>query len=37
MMLAERREEDLDNWLTQAEDSDLPEFKKWRKGFAWIM
>jgi transposase len=34
MMLAEHREADLDTWLTQAEQSGLPEFKKWRKGFA---
>ncbi|GAC1642252.1 MAG: hypothetical protein NVS4B9_34490 [Ktedonobacteraceae bacterium] len=32
MMLAERREADLDTWLTQAEHSGLPEFKKMAKG-----
>jgi transposase len=32
MMLAERREADLDSWLTQAEKSGLPEFKKMAKG-----
>ncbi len=32
MMLAERRETDLDAWLIQAEHSDLPEFKKMAKG-----
>ena len=32
MMLAERREADLDIWLTQAESSGLPEFKKMAKG-----
>ncbi len=32
MMLAERREADLDSWLTQAEHSSLPEFKKMAKG-----
>ncbi len=32
MMLAERREADLDTWLTQAERSGLPEFKKMAKG-----
>ncbi len=32
MMLAERREADLDSWLTQAEHSGLPEFKKMAKG-----
>ncbi len=32
MMLAERREADLDAWLTQAEHSGLPEFKKMAKG-----
>jgi transposase len=32
MMLAERRGEDLDSWLTQAERSGLPEFKKLAKG-----
>jgi transposase len=32
MMLAERREEDLDAWLTQAEHCSLPEFKKMAKG-----
>jgi len=32
MMLAERRGEDLDTWLTQAEHSGLPEFKKMAKG-----
>ena len=37
MMLAERREADLDIWLTQAAQSGLPEFKKWRMGFARIM
>jgi len=37
MMLAERPDEDLDAWLTQAEQSGLPELKKWRRVFAWIM
>jgi transposase len=32
MMLAERREEDLDSWLTQAQRSGLPEFKKMAHG-----
>jgi len=32
MMLAERRGTDLDAWLTQAEHSGLPEFKKMAKG-----
>ena len=32
MMLAERREADLDTWLTQAEHSGLPEFKKMAHG-----
>ena len=32
MMLAERREADLDSWLTQAEHSSLPEFKKMANG-----
>ena len=32
MMLAERREADLDSWLAQAEHSGLPEFKKMAKG-----
>ncbi len=32
MMLAERRGGDLDTWLTQAEHSRLPEFKKMAKG-----
>ena len=32
MMLAERREADLDSWLTQAEHSGLPEFKKMARG-----
>ena len=32
MMLAERREADLDTWLTQAEQSGLPEFKKMAQG-----
>src|SRR5215469_1036448 len=32
MMLAERRGGDLDTWLTQAEHSGLPEFKKMAKG-----
>jgi transposase len=32
MMLAERREGDLENWLTQAEHSRLPEFKKMATG-----
>jgi transposase len=32
MMLAERREGDLETWLTQAEKSGLPEFKKMAKG-----
>jgi len=32
MMLAERREGDLDAWLTQAEHSGLPEFKKMAHG-----
>ena len=31
MMLAERRDRDLDSWLTQAEHSGLPEFKKMAK------
>jgi Transposase len=37
MMLAERREADLDSWLTQAEHSGLPEFKKWRRASARMM
>jgi transposase len=32
MMLAERREADLERWLTQAEHSGLPEFNKMAKG-----
>jgi transposase len=32
MMLAERREADLDTWVAQAERSGLPEFKKMAKG-----
>jgi transposase len=32
MMLSERREADLDTWLTQAEHSGLPEFKKMANG-----
>jgi transposase len=32
MMLASRREADLDTWLTQAEHSGLPEFKKMAHG-----
>ena len=32
MMLAERRGSDLDSWLTQAEHSGLPEFKKMARG-----
>jgi transposase len=32
MMLAERRDGDLDSWLVQAEHSSLPEFKKMAKG-----
>jgi len=32
MMLAEQRGGDLDTWLTQAEHSGLPEFKKMAKG-----
>ncbi len=32
MMLAERRAADVDSWLTQAEHSGLPEFKKLAKG-----
>ena len=32
MMLAEHREADLDAWLTQAERSGLPEFKKMVNG-----
>jgi transposase len=32
MMLSERREANLDTWLTQAEHSGLPEFKKMAKG-----
>ena len=32
MMLAERRDMDLDTWLTQAEQSGLPEFKKMANG-----
>jgi len=32
MMLAERRDTDLDTWLTQAEQSGLPAFKKMAKG-----
>ena len=32
MMLASRREADLDRWLTQAEHSGLPEFKKMAHG-----
>jgi transposase len=31
-MLAERRDKDLDTWLTQAEGSGLPEFKKLANG-----
>jgi transposase len=31
-MLAERRAADLENWLTQAEKSGLPEFKKMASG-----
>jgi transposase len=31
-MLSERRDGDLDTWLTQAEQSGLPEFKKMAKG-----
>ena len=37
MMLAERREADLDPWLTQAERSGLPEFKNWRMASARMM
>ena len=32
MMLAERLEADLDPWLTQAEQSGLPKFKKMAHG-----
>jgi transposase len=32
MMLAERRDTNLDTWLTQAEHSGLPAFKKMAKG-----
>jgi transposase len=32
LMLAERRDRDLDTWLAQAEHSGLPEFKKMAKG-----
>ena len=32
MMRASRREGDLDTWLTQAEHSSLPEFKKLAQG-----
>jgi transposase len=32
MMLAERRANHLDSWLTQADHSSLPEFKKMAKG-----
>lgn len=32
MMLAERRAADLENWLTQADKSGLPEFKKMASG-----
>ncbi len=32
MMLAERREADLDTWLAPAERSGLPEFKKLANG-----
>jgi transposase len=32
MMLAERRAADVESWLTQAEHSGLPEFKKMAKG-----
>jgi transposase len=32
MLLAEHREVDLESWLTQAEHSGLPEFKKMAKG-----
>ena len=32
MMLVERREADLDSWLTQAQRSGLPEFKKMAHG-----
>ena len=32
MMLAERRAADLESWLTQAEHSGLPEFKKMANG-----
>ena len=32
MMLAERRTAELENWLTQAEKSGLPEFKKMASG-----
>ncbi len=32
MMLAEHREADLDSWLTQANQSGLPEFKKMANG-----
>jgi len=32
MMMAERRDVDLDAWLTQAEHSGLPEFKKMAHG-----
>jgi transposase len=32
MMLAQRREADLESWLTQAEYSRLPEFKKMATG-----
>ncbi len=37
MMLAEHRAGDLDSWLTQAEHSGLPEFKKRRMVFVRIM
>jgi hypothetical protein len=37
MMLAERREADLASWLTKAEQSDLPECKKWRMASAKSM
>jgi transposase len=30
--LAQRRDRDLESWLTQAEHSGLPEFKKMAKG-----
>ena len=32
MLLAERRDTDLDTWLAQAEHSGLPECKKMAKG-----